>query len=290
MIPLDFVPGTHGHFLEYVLNKAFGFSAADFDPFTNLGTSHYRSREFSVNRQIVCNHWYEKDPGTLRSASKIIRIVFDLDDILLVHSISLLRNNDLNIDSNQLHIDTVKKLNNACYADTLQHIYQSYPDVDPTQNFIPRHVLREFHKFGFRDLEINGYWQELEQMLSIEHANEFRFKLKNIYQLDSFIDTLRHLASWLQLTLDIDPWLAQLHSQFMAKIPFMDHRAVCDTIIQAIVDQKHVEIPALSLLQESYINGRVENIFKKEMPFYQENYFTFTKDVLYYLETQAPNI
>jgi hypothetical protein len=43
-------------------------------------------------------------------------------------------------------------------------------------------------------------------------------------------------------------------------------------------------------MQESYINGRLEDIFKKEMPFQQDLYFTNTEDVLYYINNQAPNL
>jgi hypothetical protein len=198
----------------------------------------------------------------------------------LVHSLSLLRNNGLNIESNELHIDTVKKLNNPCYVGTLKDIYQSYPDINTQQDFIPRNVLREFFKFGFRDPEINGYWQHFENMLSVGHTNEFTIALKNLYQYDSLVNTLTELSCWLQRPIEIDSWLPEIHSKFMSKIPYLDHTQVCETIIQAVVDQKYISIPALSLLQESYINGRLENIFLKEMPFYQDAYFTNTKDIV----------
>lgn len=290
MIPLDFVPGTHGNFMEYVCNRAFGFVPTEFDPFNELGISHYRPKDYKQQAEIICGHWYQVDANVLTSAPKIIRIIFDKQDILLVHSLSLLRNHGLNIESNQLHIDTVKKLNNKCYVSTLKQIYQSYPDVNRQQDSIPRNVLREFFKFGFRDPEINGYWQCFKTMVSIDHSNQFKIVLKNLYQYESLVTTLEELSCWLRLPIKIDSWLPKIHSKFMSRIPYLDHAQVCETIVQAVVDQKHISIPALSLLQESYINGRLENIFLKEMPFYQDDYFTNTKDILDYLKCQTPNL
>jgi len=290
MIPLDFVPGTHGHFMEYVCNRAFGFVKTAFDPFNELGISHRRPKNYNKQREIIWGHWYETNPSVLISAPRIIRIIFDKQDILLVHSISLLRSGDLGVESDRLHIDTIKKLHNPLYVSTLNDIYQSYPNIDRKADFIPRHVLREYYKFGFRDPEINGYWKHFKHMISISHSNEFKIVLKKLYQYDSLVDTLRELSDWLQRPMETDSWLPEIHSKFISKIPYLDHTRVCENIIQAVVDQKNIPIPALSLLQESYINGRLESIFLKEMPFYHYDYFTNTEDILNYLKCQAPTL
>ena len=188
MIPLDFVAGTHGHFIEYVLNRAIGYTTISFDPFTALGTSHRRPKEYLHTRKIVCNHWFEIDPSVITTSSKIIRIIFDQDDILLVSSLSLLRAADLNIENNFLHIDTVKKLNNCYYTDTLEKIYESYVFLDRTQNCIPRNILREFYKFGFADPNVNGYWKKLQDMCRLPANNIFEIPLKQIYNLNYLND------------------------------------------------------------------------------------------------------
>lgn len=290
MIPLDFVPGTHGHFLEIILNQTYGFTSVEFDPFTNLGTSHRRPESYLKSRQIICNHWFDNCPSKLSQSSKVIRIVFDQDDLLLVSSLSLLRSSDLNINNNTLHIDTVNKLNNREYRHMLASIYQSYDFLDPTNPNIPRNVLREFYKFGFRTPSINGIWGKLQEMISIPTHNEFRIDLKKIYVLEDLIRVLETLGSWLDRPVQIGDWLTNTHSKFISKIPYLGHRSICENLIQCIVNQDLVTIPPLSLMQESYINGRLEDIFKKEMPFQQDLYFTNTEDVLYYINNQAPNL
>lgn len=290
MIPLDFVAGTHGHFVEYVLNRSIGFTNTSFDPFTSLGTSHRRPKEYMHDRTIICNHWFEHDPSVITTSSKTIRIVFDQDDILLVSSASLLRAADLNIDNNFLHIDTAKKLNNRYYDDTLEEIYQSYGFLDRMQPHIPRNVLREYFKFGFADPTVNGYWKKLQQMRNLPANDVFEIELKQIYDIDCLRDNLLKISTWLDRPLNIGEWLSELHQKFLSKIPFRNHQDQCDTIMKAVIDGVDLAIPDLSLLQESYINGKLERYFNKEMPFYQIDYFTNTKDMLQYIESQAPEL
>ena len=289
MIPLDFVAGTHGHFLEYVFNRALGYTDAEFDPFTGLGTSHRRPASYLQRRAIVCDHWFEHDPEVITRADRVIRIVFAQEDLLLVSSLSLLRAADLNIDNDVLHEDTVVKLQNPYYAQVLEQIYQAYPFLDRGHDHIPRNVLREFFKFGFSDPHVNGYWIKLQDMRRVPAGSTFDISLHAIYDLDQLTQVLQSLSSWLDRPLNTH-WLSAMHAQFLSKIPYLRHRDQCENIIQAVIDQESMTIPPLSLLQESYINGQLERLFRKEMPFHQQAYFTNTKDMLQYINTQAPNI
>lgn len=289
MIPLDFVAGTHGHFLEYVINRALAYTDLDFNPFTGLGTSHQRPKRYLEHRMIVCDHWFENDPAAVTRANQTIRITFEQKDLLLVSSLSLLRAADLNIDNDVLHEDTVIKLQNPYYSHVLQQIYQSYPFLDRGRNDIPRSVLREFFKFGFGNPDINGYWIKLQDMRQVPAGDVFEITLDCIYDLNRLIQMLGALSSWLDRSLTVD-WLPAIHELFLSKIPYLHHRDQCESIIRAVIDQESIDIPNLSLLQESYINGRLEQHLRKEMPFHQQCYFTNTKDMLQYIKTQAPNI
>ena len=82
----------------------------------------------------------------------------------------------------------------------------------------------------------------------------------------------------------------KLHQKFLAQIPYVGNQAQCNDIVSAVQSNQDQIIPALTLLQESYINAKMENIYKKEMPFHDLNYFTSTKDMLQYIKTQAPNL
>lgn len=288
MIPLDFVAGTHGHFLEYVLNRGFGFAPADFLPFTALGSSHQMPMHYKKNRKIVCGHWFETDPKVVTTSRHVIRIVFDKDDLLLVSSLSLLRAADQNIHNDQLDQDTRSKLDNAYYQQMLIDIYRAYPFLDRSDTNIPRYVLREYFKFGFANPEINGYWKKLQSMLSLSAVQEFRVELKCFYDVDRLINTCIKMSAWLGLPFEYQSWLPDVHAMFKAKVKFLEDKRYCDLIIDDIMHQRSRSLPNLNLLQESYINGNLERLLGKEMPFHQDQYFTHTRDMLQYIHTQAP--
>lgn len=290
MIPLDFVPGTHGHFLESVLNRAFGFTQEEFVLHDHLGTSHRKPQNYLRHRQISCNHYYQVDREILQTSDRVIRIVFDQDDLLLVSSLSLLRAADLGIDNNYLHLHTKSKLNNKFYAHILNDLYKAYGNQYQDMESIPRNILREYFKFGFKDPGINGYWKELQKLLEVPVKNDFRISLQKIYQVEELHKVLLDLADWLNLSLHPVSWLQFLHKEFLDKIPYLEHGSQCEQIIAQIISNQDVDIENLSLLQESYINARLENIFEKEMPFHPVEYFKNTKDVLNYIKLQAPNL
>lgn len=288
LIPIDFVAGTHGHFLEVVLNNFFNITTTNLDPFNSLGASHKVNSEYLNSRMFVARHWFEDSVNQLSQFNCAISIQFDQDDLLLVSSVSLLRAGDQGIDNNQLEISTYSKLDNEFYQDLLAEILSAYPDFDDSNNSVPRNILREFFKFGFSNPTVNGYWKKQQQMHYTMPV--FMFKFKAFYDYNLFVDALKELQDFIGLPFKFNSELELLHKKFLTLIPYVGHQAQCNNIISAIQQGQQQIIPSLTMLQESYINGQLENIYKKEMPFHNLNYFTSTKDVLQYLKTQAPDL
>jgi hypothetical protein len=236
----------------------------------------------------VAQHWFEDPSDRLSQFNRAISIQFDQDDLLLVSSVSLLRAGDQGLDNNQLEINTYSKLSNDFYQEMLVEILNAYPNVDTGSGSIPRNILREFFKFGFSNPNINGYWKKQQQMHYTMPV--FIFKFKAFYNYNLFVDTLKKLQNFIEIPFKFDSNLEMLHKKFLTLIPYIGHKVQCDNIISAIQRGQPQRIPSLTLFQESYINGQLENIYKKEMPFHNLTYFTSTKDVLQYLETRAPNL
>jgi hypothetical protein len=282
-IPIDFVAGSHGHFLETVLNKYFNIVDVDGGAFTSIGTSHLVSEHYVKNRLFWAHHWSERFKSKLNHVSRLISIRFDQDDLLLLSSISLLRAADLSIDNNTLEINTVDQLNNQFYQDTLELIYNSYPFLNRNDQHIPRHVLREFYKFGFRDSESNGYWCKLKQLTYTDQCQVFYFDFKDFYNIDLFVTRIKKLEIFLNLTFDFSTDFYQQHQKFLSFIPYASQKEMCDNIVSHVQQEKNIPIPDLTLFQESYINAQLENIFKKEMPFHQDKYFKSTKEISQYI-------
>lgn len=287
IIPIDFVAGAHGNFLEIVLNRFFDVVSDRKDPFNLLGGSHLKSQDYLRRRLFVAKHWFQT-PHSIDEHSQVISIQFDQDDLLLLSSVSLLRAGDMGIDNDQLEIDTFQKLDNVHYRSMLEEIMNAYKFLSPDSKSIPRNVLREFFKFGFRDPDINGYWKKQQLMSYTQPVFVFRFKA--FYDFDLFVETLKNLEGFLGRTFNFCQELEQLHKKFLSMIPYQFHKDECDNILGHIYSNKDFSIPKLTLLQESYLNAQLEKRYNKEMPFHDSNYFTSTADVLYYINTQAPNL
>lgn len=289
MIPIDFVAGSHGNFLETVLNKYFGIAPID-DAFTTIGTSHQKSNQYNQQKLFTAKHWFQLPPEDLKKFNKIVSIRFSQDDLLLLSSVSLLRAGDFNISNNLLEVDTRIKLNNQYYKNLLNQIDCAYPFLDQHHSSIPRNVLREFFKFGFRSPDINGYWLEQKQMSYSQNADVFYFNFDSFYCIDQFVTQLKKFENFVGMSFDFSEDFYNYHQKFLSFIPYTNDKQVCDNIINCVKQGVDIEIPNLSLFQESYINGNLERVFQKEMPFQSVDYFKSTADMLYYIENQAPKL
>lgn len=290
MIPIDFVAGSHGNFLETVLNKYFGIVSDD-NAFTATGTSHQKTHQYNQHKLFSAKHWFQLYPAKyLEQFDKIISIRFSQQDLLLLSSVSLLRAGDFNIDNECLEINTRIKLNNQYYKHLLQQIDHAYPLLIQRDSCIPRNVLREFFKFGFRDPNINGYWLEQQQMTYPKHTDVFYVDFDAFYNIDKFVQQIKEIEHFVSMEFDFSDDFYQQHQKFLSFIPYTDHKQVCDHIISCVEQEINSDIPKLSLFQESYINGNLERIFQKEMPFEAINYFKSTADMLYYIKNQAPKL
>jgi hypothetical protein len=151
----------------------------------------------------------------------------------------------------------------------------------------PRYILREFFKFGFKDSVINGFTKKLKELQYNNNINVFDFKFNNFYNTHQFINNIIEISHWYGVTVDQINQLKILHEEFLSKQLFKEHKQQCDYIIDMIIKKQNVSINNLTIFQESYINGCLENLYSNEMPFVQEKYFNSTQDVVYYLNTSG---
>jgi len=284
MISIDFVPGTHGHFLELMCNKYITGQDIDFDPFNSLGASHtkFNNEQYNKNKLFKAEH-YSIDNKEL--SRKVIRIVFDFDDLLPLTAGTFLRAGDSNIELNELEDDTYNKLFNSKYFSyIIDSLNTAYPELNlsETNPHCPRYVLREFFKFGFMHPEQNGLVLELKKLTYPLTTNSIDFSYKNFYNKRLFVNGINQIAEWLGKSCTLEE-NNSVWEKFVNFQKFKSYKLVCDEIISCVNNKKSVFIPKLSLLQESYINGVLEKQFGVEMPFVQPNYFTSTAEIIKHL-------
>lgn len=282
MIAIDFVAGSHGHYLEYVTNRFVAGVPSDFSPFNANSASHTRPADYYDRAVFVAEHYYEKG---VPNQSRIVRITFDTSDLLALSSVSLHRAGDYGIDNNLLEQDTYHKLKNIDYEYLIERINTHYPEADISAESpnCERHILREYFKFGFRDPEQHGLMQEMRKLSYTADRDMFDFALQDLYDMARYVHRMQQLNIWYGGSdLDLDS-MQELHSEFLRRQIYRQHHVICDRIINAVVKGQNIEIPPLTLFQESYINGRLEKILDVEMPFYQPKYFTTTQQIKEYV-------
>lgn len=135
VIPIDYVPGSHGHFLAFVCNRFLTDIPRTLlgdSPLTAQGTSHggldsyWQSRIFREAHYMLGHSHYlapaHENPSLEQWHGRVIRIWYDRDDLLTLTATCFLRAGDIGIDIDQLHIDTYGQLDNTLFGSVLAEL------------------------------------------------------------------------------------------------------------------------------------------------------------------------
>jgi len=280
MIPLiciDFIPGSHGNFLKYVLNNLLNKEDLEL-PFNNFGASHKKNKNLFVH----CGH-YNFDGNKIPS-DNIISIRFTEGDLLQLFSVSFYRVGDQNIEDVNLHINTYYKLLKF-NSQIIESLNKSYGlNISEGNQNCPKYILREFFKFGFKDPSIHGFTIGLNKMNYTNNKKVYNFDYSSFYNYDKFKNELKNIESFFNLKF-YPKDLKEIHDEFISYLTkYLELKPQADSIIESVKNNEYVDIPDLTLLQESYINAILENLYQIEMPFHQEEYFTNTKQIVEWIK------
>jgi len=159
MISIDFLPGSHGNFLEFICNKFLGnVSTAQSTPFNLHGASH--KKQYLEQQIFFCNH-YSIYNIPLENCP-VISVRINSRDLLPLQSISLLRASQDSIDADTLEHDTYNKLNTSDYKWVLDNLVTgfftnqfltaynsvadpSWPNINSIEDYrnLPKKILTE---------------------------------------------------------------------------------------------------------------------------------------------------
>lgn len=277
---IDFVPGSHGHFLEFVCNKFLAGCVTAADPFNLLGSSHLTDSDYQQHKVFHAAHWSQTQtqlPGS------IIHITFDAKDLLLLSSICFWRAGDVGIDNNLLHEHTYHKLHNRYYQHMIAELNAHFPQIElSSQNpHCARHVLREYFKLGFRDPNQHGLMRA--QNLMSQYQCQHKFEFERFYHEPAFLQGMQDLADLAHMPIQDPDGLTQLHKKFLQRQPYRYHAQMCDDVLMAVAQGLDQPIPDLTLLQEAWIDAALECRYHREMPAEKTTYWRNTQQILDYV-------
>jgi hypothetical protein len=277
MIEIDFFGGLHGNFLCYAINSL-DKSVRAYDPFTVYGTSHKPYPKIIAR----CGH-YSAHPETYkRSSDHVVSIIADKEDCLLVNLLSYGRSGDYDFDLKNFNINFYDQLKNTNFKDTIDHIDLTYNTDIKVTNSISRGILREYYKFNFKDYLTNNIIQQIQKQKYTFDVLKINFI--ELYSFDSFLLLIDKIINYFDLPYLIDTiWYSELWNKFISGITEIDQYRNAKFILDAVMTRQFKEID-LNLLQESWLNARLELAYNKEMPLNQEKYFKNTLEILEYLD------
>jgi hypothetical protein len=155
----------------------------------------------------------------------------------------------------------------------------------------PRAVLREFFKNEFKTpekyyiiVERTKKYERIKELHSAERVHEFNFA--SLYNVEQFKEELHKLAEFSGLDLNLTSEFYDIHNTFLSKNPHSNSKEKCDVIVDDILNTDKCYKLSLTMLEESYVNARLESVTGKIMTVYLDQYFDTTQDVRECLDSQ----
>jgi hypothetical protein len=189
MILLDFYSGSHGHFLEYVINTYIFKGPRVEQVFTDLGTSHGTKKHssYKASKIIHCGHYTEFDLKPAADPSQLVRICIDSDFEKTVYQINVMhRAGDIPVE---------KKIENI----------DRYTRNDAAK--LRNNYLSKLNDTGYH---VPNIWRW-------DNTPYYEFPMGCFYDLCDFYSELYRLARFLNHTFNPDQSLTELWQEFMQK-------------------------------------------------------------------------
>jgi hypothetical protein len=148
----------------------------------------------------------------------------------------------------------------------------------------PRHILREFFKIGFCNPSVQGIMMEQKKMTYDTTNNVYIFPYSCFYNLDKFTNEIAQLAAWTGYDFVATDQFKNLHTEFLDKQIYKNSKTKCDTLLNRILSQEHFVLPKLTLLEESYLDAKLESHYNKNSPTDNPQWFCSSSEILEYFK------
>jgi hypothetical protein len=250
---IDFPRGSHGHFLEYVVNvfilKTIKHTVS---PIDSSGASHNLSSEYLKSRLIVCGH-YSQDHIERSVLDKVIQInVFEREFSILAANIFCRAGN---INENTRLFDLCEKYNNK---------------VAPIRNDL-------YSKF----LETNTY-TDISKIIKLDKVeNSLQVDMSSFYNLTDFVGMMNDIALYLNARFFVSDSLIDLWDQFILKNQGLQMHRKCNSVLDDVLRKKITNFN-FEIIEQAYFNmllTKNEKIFDGDL-FEKDLYPTSTSVII----------
>jgi hypothetical protein len=251
---IDFFGGTHGHYLELVINHAIDGNSYDIsnNQFNANGACHVKSKDESYKPITRAGHWsYDNIP--FNDNDLVIRIQVESDHFLIAMINSFLRAGDQTLDLVDLHNQTYEKMSNL---PKLKFFLKMLSDNHGQAESYSRQVLRHYFYSMFAVPEYGV--DTFNQWAPACYVHNFKFS--SFFSLEKFYVELQRIAQFVNLEFTPSTQMVELHRQFIEKNQGWQSYEKCSKIIQSIIEQQTVDLN-LNIVEEAWLDWRISQIF-----------------------------
>lgn len=239
MLRIDFHGGTHGNFLEYVVNvHIFKTTASSTSIYTaGRGSAHEADDMYKQSRIAVCGHFSDNAQGRL-AEPKYRDFKFDQDDAVVRIDID-------QTDDQSFFIAFTNLIHRTSGATFDEHMSRIPADIRAD-----RQLLRTdfFSKINERALYAN-----LFPKFSFIWNKKYNFPFTSFYSYPEFCVALKQLANWLEQEFVPTENLYNLWVEFIEKNQGWHSYTKCSTIIENSLANIDSKIDCTEL-EEAWIN------------------------------------
>ena len=300
MILIDFQGGTHGNFLESVLN---GIHVGErLDAFNHLGASHIKPYD-PTNMLFFASHhsWSLLPDYPTEHYSAVILITVDVTDLPRLQLVRWLRGSDANIDVESVNtLENILKIKDSPDIDdddypahsAQAHIRNTLMAWSETKDGkIEFNVVREMLKFSFNP-ESSGFARNQVEA-EAESISKFpanfkiiKFPFSAFYDWDTFSTTLKNTLLLLDLDNAIPDFVYDQHKKFLSQNRAAGITDLPIYYFTKLINGEDVLIEGMSVYQEAYLDYLYETHYGVKALFYHNNskYFRSTGEILLYIE------
>lgn len=144
----------------------------------------------------------------------------------------------------------------------------------------PRYILREFFKIGFQHPENNGFMIEQKKMTYDTSNDVYVFPYSCFYNYDDFVNELTKLAAWTEHNFIVDHQFTTIHNEFLKKQIYKNSKIKCDQLLNQIINREQFILPELTLLEESYLDAKLEIHYNKTALNNNQQWFLSSTEIL----------
>jgi len=259
MYKIDFFPGSHGHFLELVINTFVAQRPFDFDRplFDENGACHLHLSygDPRYNPVVFCKHYsfwnVDFDINDL-----VIEIHVSPDYMLAALTNNLVRAGDQPIDLYHLDVDTYKKLTTFPKGGPILDYLQTHHGG---QDHYPRSTLRKYFYQWFSD---SSYLNDTFNKFN-HRGKKHTFPFRSMFSLDEFYKSLDQSAEFLGFKFTPDDRLIKFWEDFLSCNQGYHSHVKCNQIMQSLSTNVCMNLTDLSVIEEAWLAHCISQQFSQ---------------------------